>query len=95
LKNPNYFLWQQPLPVFGWGSYGGLLKRVIAVMKYENQPEIGRVLGTPLGVAWFLNTPQLNKKPVVIVILLHTKKLKERGYNQATLIAEGSCQRTG
>jgi hypothetical protein len=36
LKNPNYFLWQQPLPVFGWGSYGGLLKRVIAVMKYEN-----------------------------------------------------------
>ncbi len=61
MKNPNY-LWQQPLPVFGWGSYGGSLKRAITVMKYENHPEIGRVLGNCLGVAWLLNTPQLNKK---------------------------------
>ncbi|WP_413171844.1 ComF family protein [Anabaena azotica] len=94
LKNPNY-LWQQPLPVFGWGSYGGALKRAIAVMKYENHPEIGRVLGNYLGEAWLLNTPALNKKPVIVPIPLHAKKLKDRGYNQAALIAEGFCQTTG
>lgn len=94
LKNPNH-LWQQPLPVFGWGSYGGALKRAIAVMKYENHPEIGRVLGNYLGEAWLLNTPPLNKKPVIVPIPLHAKKLKDRGYNQAALIAEGFCQTTG
>ena len=33
------------------------LKRAIAVMKYENQPQIARPLGQYLGEAWLLNLP--------------------------------------
>ncbi|WP_016952475.1 ComF family protein [Anabaena sp. PCC 7108] len=94
LKKPSY-LWQQPLPVFAWGIYGGSLKRAIAVMKYENHPEIGSFLGRYLGESWLLNSVETNQKPVIIPIPLHSQKLKERGYNQAALIAKGFCQITG
>ncbi|MEA5554101.1 ComF family protein [Anabaena cylindrica UHCC 0172] len=94
LQNPDY-LWQQSLPVFSLGSYGGALKRAIAAMKYDNQPQIARLLGNYLGEAWLLHTPSANQKPVIVPIPLHPKRLKERGYNQAALIAQGFCQTTG
>ncbi|WP_228051621.1 MULTISPECIES: ComF family protein [Sphaerospermopsis] len=94
LQNPNV-LWKEPLPVFSWGSYGGTLKRAIAVMKYENQPEMGRLLGQYLGESWILNCTLKNQKPVIVPIPLHPKKLKERGFNQAEIIAQGFCQITG
>ncbi|MDP5339098.1 MAG: ComF family protein [Nodularia sp. (in: cyanobacteria)] len=90
-------LWQQPIPVFGWGIYGGIVKRAIAVMKYENQPQIARPLGQWLGEAWLLSNvskcqPTL---PLVVPIPLHPQKQKTRGYNQAALIAQSFCQTTG
>lgn len=94
LKNPAV-RWQDPLPVFSWGVYGGTLKRAIAVMKYENQPQIARPLGQWLGEAWLLNSPKFHPQPVVVPIPLHKSKLKQRGYNQAGLIAESFCQTTG
>lgn len=94
LKNPSY-LWQQPLPVFGWGLYGGCLKRAIAVMKYENQPQIAQTLGQLLGEAWLLKSSQHDTQVVVVPIPLHPSKQKQRGYNQAALIAQSFCQTTG
>lgn len=94
LKDSSH-LWQQPSPVFGWGIYGGTLKRAIAAMKYENQPQIARVLGQWLGEAWLLKSPQKDKQFVVVPIPLHESKQTQRGYNQAALIAEGFCQTTG
>ncbi|EAW46486.1 hypothetical protein N9414_00225 [Nodularia spumigena CCY9414] len=90
-------MWQQPIPVFGWGIYGGIVKRAIAVMKYENQPQIARPLGQWLGEAWLLsNVSQCKQQPpLVIPIPLHPKKQKKRGYNQAGLIAQSFCQTTG
>ena len=35
------------------------------------------------------------QRPVVIPIPLHSQKLKQRGYNQAALIAKGFCRVTG
>jgi ComF family protein len=81
--------------VFSWGLYGGTLKRAIAVMKYENQSQIARPLGQWLGEAWLLNSPKLNSQVVVVPIPLHKSKLKQRGYNQAALIAQSFCQTTG
>ena len=84
------------LAVFAWGKYDGQLKRAIALMKYHNQPEIGRVLGELLGQVWLDNgliKPQ--HKVTVIPIPLHSKKLKDRGFNQAEMIAKGFCQSTG
>ena len=89
-------MWEQPIPVFGWGMYGGIVKQAIAVMKYENQPQIARPLGQWLGEAWLLSKVSKTKpQPVVVPIPLHPNKQKKRGYNQAALIAESFCQTTG
>jgi ComF family protein len=93
LAEPNS-RWQESIPVFAWGMYSGSLKRAIAAMKYENHPQIARPLGQWLGEAW-LNSPQRNRRLIVVPIPLHSGKLKKRGYNQAALIAESFCQTTG
>lgn len=82
--------------VFAWGKYDGQLKRAIAQMKYKRQPEIGTLLGKLLGEVWLKSNlskklPQLT----VIAIPLHSKRLKERGFNQAEVIAKSFCQVTG
>ncbi|MDZ8051063.1 MAG: ComF family protein [Aulosira sp. ZfuVER01] len=94
LQDPN-ILWKEPLPVFSWGIYGGSLKRAIAALKYENQPQIARPLGRWLGEAWLLNSPRRDQKLVVVPIPLHASKQKQRGYNQAALLAHSFCQTTG
>ncbi|BAY32293.1 hypothetical protein NIES2107_41810 [Nostoc carneum NIES-2107] len=94
LEDPNKF-WQQTIPVFSWGIYGGSLKRAIAVMKYENQPQISQPLGQWLGETWLLNSPIRHQKLTVVPIPLHPSKQKKRGYNQAALIAQSFCQTTG
>lgn len=97
-SNPSQF-WQGELPVFVWGMYGRALKRAIAALKYENQPQVARPLGYWLGDAW-INSPISTGKikrhlPTVVPIPLHATKLKLRGYNQADLIAQSFCQYTG
>lgn len=94
LQNPNA-LWKEALPVFAWGNYGGTLKRTITVMKYENHPNVGRLLGQYLGESWISNSTLKNQKAVIVPIPMHSKKLKERGFNQAELIAQGFCEITG
>ncbi|MDJ0697580.1 MAG: ComF family protein [Mastigocoleus sp. MO_167.B18] len=88
-------LWQKPLPVFAWGKYGGALKRAIAAMKYDNHPEIAILLGQLLGESWLLHTPSPEHKPILVPIPLHPHKQKQRGFNQAALIAKGFCEITG
>lgn len=90
----NSYTCQNPLPVFAWGVYGGLLKQAIRAMKYENQPQVARPLGQWLGQAW-LESQLHRQKLVVIPIPLHKSKQKQRGYNQAALIAKSFCEETG
>ncbi len=95
LKNCSEF-WRGDLPLFAWGIYGGQLKRSLAVLKYENCPQLGELMGCWLGKAW-LKSPiyAKTKKVTVVPIPLHPKKLKQRGYNQAELIARSFCRLTG
>ncbi|MGB7443145.1 MAG: ComF family protein [Coleofasciculaceae cyanobacterium] len=95
LKQPDR-LWTGKLPVFAWGSYGGIMKRTIARLKYENQPQLARPLGQWLGDTWLkspvaFSTNKLRAVPIPV----HPSKLKIRGYNQAELIARSFCQFTG
>lgn len=94
-KQPDQF-WHGDVPRFIWGNYEGKLKQAIAALKYENHLEIGNLLGYWLGETW-LKFPlsSQHKKFTVVPIPLHDKKLKERGFNQAELIAKGFCQATG
>ena len=84
------------LPIFAWGKYEGALKRAIACLKYNNQPQLGILLGEWLGQSW-LDTPQGKKikKLTVVPIPLHQQKLNLRGFNQSVQIARGFCQVTG
>ena len=93
-KNSLQF-WQNNLPLFVWGHYDGQLKRAIASFKYENQPELGEYFGYNLGEMW-LKSSLLKKYPklTVVPVPLHPEKQKERGFNQAELIAKAFCQMT-
>ena len=86
--------WCGELPVFAWGTYGGMLKRAIACLKYDNQPQIARPLGYWLAQAW-LSSLMTNKALIVVPIPLHAVKQQQRGYNQAALLAQSFCQVTG
>jgi len=94
LANPLQF-WKDDLPLFVWGHYENQLKRAIAVFKYENHPELGEFFGYSLGENW-LKCNLLKKFPqlTVIPVPLHVEKQKERGFNQAELIAKAFCHIT-
>ena len=92
----------EELPLFAWGKYGGMLKRALACLKYDQQSEVARPLGQWLGQAWlqqgpqpFISTPATTAELVVVPIPLHADKLRQRGYNQAELLAQSFCDRTG
>lgn len=92
---PSYQGEQQQPPVLIWGEYTGILKQAIAVLKYENQPQIAHWLGQELAEAWLKSANCPTLKRAVVPIPLHPNRLKERGFNQAELIAESFCEVTG
>lgn len=94
--SPRKIAKPQNMSVFAWGKYEGELKRAIAHLKYENQPQLGILLGEWLAHSW-LESFQGKKTPklTVMPIPLHPQKLKLRGFNQSTKIAQGFCQITG
>jgi ComF family protein len=78
-----------------WGEYGGALKRAISALKYDGNPQLAKPLGGWLAEAW-LSFPELAIDNLTVVpIPLHQEKLKERGFNQAELLAESFCELTG
>jgi len=89
--------WQES-SLFAWGVYGGALKRAIATLKYENQPHLARPLGHWLAQAW-LELPQAKPKQIkqliVVPIPMYAAKKKQRGYDQAELLAKHFCDLTG
>jgi predicted amidophosphoribosyltransferase len=48
-----------------------------------------------MGESWRTRPPLNDKRLTVIPIPLHPERLKERGFNQAQVIAEGFCGLTG
>lgn len=94
---PHYQYWQGDLPLFAWGKYGGKLKRAIATMKYESHPELAELMGNWLAKAWLSSavSKKAPKQLTIVPIPLYQQKLKERGFNQAEVIAKSFCQLTG
>ncbi|WOB43850.1 ComF family protein [Thermoleptolyngbya oregonensis NK1-22] len=85
--------WRPPLPVFSWGKYQGTLKQAIATLKYNHHPELARPLGHAMGRAWLHSVH--GKTPLIVVpIPMHADKQKQRGFNQAELLATSFCQVT-
>ena len=57
LPDPGRF-WDSQQRVFVWGEYGGTLKRAIAALKYEGNPQLAKPLGGWLAESW-LSFPEL------------------------------------
>jgi len=94
LADPGRF-WDSEQRVFVWGEYGGTLKRAIAALKYEGNPQLAKPLGGWLAESW-LSFPELAIDNLTVVpIPLHPEKLKQRGFNQAELLAASFCELTG
>lgn len=87
-------LWTETLPVFVWGDYRGTLKQAIAALKYHHQPQLACPLGFQLGEAWLNFANSIKLKPAIVPIPVHAERLKQRGYNQAELLAQSFCQQT-
>ncbi len=65
----------------------GIVQQLLHNLKYKGKEEIGRVFGNWLG-AELLETSYFKSIDVVIPVPIHSKKLKQRGYNQVALFAQ-------
>jgi len=73
------------------GVHDGKIQQAIWSLKYEN----GRELAVPLGARLTKHLAGLNwPVSMIIPVPMHSKRLAERGYNQAQLLAEQIAHRT-
>lgn len=72
--------------VIAWGTYGGALREVIHHMKFHRQPQVAELLGAWLGELWCQTQPR-SRRPIVVPIPMNAQKKRDRGFDQAELIA--------
>ncbi|MFQ5835387.1 MAG: double zinc ribbon domain-containing protein [bacterium] len=73
--------------IFAATLYEGVMKEAIHLLKYRRKKGIMKRLEKVLKAYFFHTDLPLSKLDLVIPIPLHRKKLKERGFNQAELLA--------
>ena len=74
-------------------SKKGVLQPLIRELKYNNKKEIGVLLGKLFGKD-LLGSEFIKTIDFIVPVPLHPKKQKQRGYNQAQMIADGLSEAT-
>lgn len=69
------------------GTFSTPLIEMIHLLKYERKTLIGNRLGILLGNL-FLSDPELLLTDMILPVPLHRTRIRERGYNQSTLLAK-------
>lgn len=74
----------------GFGIYRGNLRLLILQLKFRRRERLGRRLGALLGHVWG-KTDGFNGdgSPLIVPVPLFRSRERERGFNQARLLAEG------
>lgn len=72
--------------------FGGVLQKAIHHFKYRNVRDLAGPLGDLLFAQINDPTPPVD---VIVPVPLHRQRERERGFNQATLLARRLAQRTG
>jgi len=67
-------------------SYSAIIQELFEKMKYQGQKELAKLAGKLAGQ---ILGEHLSDVPVFIPVPLHIRKERQRGYNQASLIAHG------
>ena len=70
----------------------GPFQKIVHALKYSGMQQVGRDLGERMGAAAVHLGIDAN---MIVPVPLHRRKLRERGYNQAALIAGGLSEMTG
>lgn len=93
-----------PMKLWAWGEYYGILERLLTLVKYQGRKDIGFFLGNKLGAWWrtFEKTEQLvalerlrMKNVCVVPVPISVERRKTRGYNQTELLSQSFCRWTG
>ncbi len=72
----------------------GITQKLLHQLKYGDQPEIGRLVGGWFGSELFVSGVH-TEWDVIVPVPLHKKKIRKRGYNQSSCIAEGMAAQMG
>jgi predicted amidophosphoribosyltransferase len=76
-----------------YGVYAGALRSAILQLKFHRRERLGRKLGKALARAWIeienKIEPRERKPPLLVPVPLHPSRERERGFNQAELLAQG------
>jgi ComF family protein len=76
-----------------YGSYEGGLRELIHLLKYNGVRPAANILGRMLAEAVAALNPEFPAESVVLVpVPLHRSKLRQRGFNQAELIARAAMK---
>lgn len=70
------------------------VQKLLHALKYKGNREVGILLGQMFGQE-LMAGGSLPEAEIILSIPLHTKKQKQRGYNQSDLLAEGFSKATG
>jgi ComF family protein len=81
------------VPLIVAGSYAPPLSTAIARFKYGGRPELSRPLAQLLAPS--LRSLDVTADAPLVPVPLHKKRLAERGYNQAALLAQELGRNTG
>ncbi|HEX2924829.1 MAG TPA: ComF family protein [Ruminiclostridium sp.] len=76
------------------GSYSGSLKNSLKRFKFGNKPSYYRTFGKLLTMK-IQNTPQMVCFDMIVPVPMHKERQKQRGYNQAGLMAEQASRILG
>ena len=70
-------------------SYEGIAKKIIKKAKYKYfYDTLGELINFPGGEEYFYLRKFLENRPVVVPVPLYEKRYRERGFNQAEIIAD-------
>ena len=74
-----------------YGVYTGNLRRAILHLKFRRRASLGTRLGALLARGWD-NLPDMSSA-IVVPVPLHPSRKRERGFNQAEILARGLVRR--
>ncbi len=73
-----------------YGVYGGNLRAAILLLKFQRRERLGTRLGALMASAWDDLEKAVGSDPIWLVpVPLHSSRERERGFNQAHLLARG------
>src|SRR6202043_3421979 len=90
-------LWRRLEPPYvkaaAYGSYEGGLRELIHLLKYNQLRPAANVLGRMLAEAIEDLQPHFSQAEILVVpVPLHSRKLRQRGFNQTELIARSAIK---